>query len=233
MARMILDHFCLGTPNMFWTAKRLRDRTGLGAYDGGWFPRTGVGMRVVPLPELDQYIEIESVIEFDRAKKSPFAMWFHDATREEALVGWTIRVETMAELEELSKRYQAPIGHFVGLRVMPDDSLISVYGVVDTPVVWPKGLPNFICWDRKDVIHPAGRPANHTSKPGKIAWVEFGDEDHRLRDWLGDDLKQLPEIRIVQKGIGLKAAGVEIGGKVVEIRPPFGPDEYAETKMAG
>lgn len=224
---MTLDHFCLGTPNVYWTAKRLRDLTGLGAYDGGWFPRTGVGMRLVPLPEMDQYIEIESVIELDRAKKNPFAMWFNEATRQEALVGWTIRVPTMEELQELAKRYDSPVTFFKGLRIVPDDSVIELYGVVDTMVAWPQSLPNFIFWDKHETMHPARVSAPHRGKPGKIAWVEFGDEDSRLRKWLGEDLKQMPEIRVLEKGIGLKAAGVEVNGKVVEIRPPFGPDEYA------
>ena len=45
---MMIDHVCLATRNVYVTASRLRERLGLESYDGGWFPHTGVAMRVVP-----------------------------------------------------------------------------------------------------------------------------------------------------------------------------------------
>jgi hypothetical protein len=44
-----IDHVCSGTRNIYEGTQRLRDETGFGNYDGGWFPASGLANRIVPL----------------------------------------------------------------------------------------------------------------------------------------------------------------------------------------
>lgn len=217
---MIIDHVCLATRNIYVTASRLRQRLGLETYDGGWFPHMGVGMRVVPIPQSIQYIEIESVIDTETAMLTDWARWFHSVSREEALVGWTIRCDDMEALGRVGDRLGFPVKRADRVRELPDGSWVSVHSVAPTPLVWPKGLPNFVTWG--DGIHPGQRETvvRPNDEPARIVWVEYADPRGELREWLGPDLGALP-IRFVDRDDqGITAVGISYAsGRELELRP--------------
>jgi hypothetical protein len=225
---MIIDHVCLASRNAHVAAARLRAKFGLESYDGGWFPFLGIMMKVVPIPNSVQYIELESVIDVESAMMSDFGQWFHSVSRESALIGWTMQC-TRDELEGLAERLKYPIKYVEGFREMPDGSTLAVYAVGPPTDTWQKGgLPNFVAFDPQRP-HPSERttPVAMANPLTEIAWVEYCDPFDKLKEWLGDSLAELP-IKFVEGNEQklLAAAFNRADGTTIEIRSdPAGPDE--------
>ena len=59
-----LDHYQLSTRNIYESAQKLREETGLGVYDGGFFAGQGMANRIFPLGGIT-YLELGGIIQAD------------------------------------------------------------------------------------------------------------------------------------------------------------------------
>lgn len=215
-----IDHICVGVKNVYEGAQRLRDETGLGNYEGGWFPDLGLANRIVPLGD-DTYIEVESVIDiFKVEERNQAAVWFRDKVAAgDVFIGWCARATTRAEMEAIAKRLDSDIleGR---LRTRPDGSSPVAMRVPETMKCWDAGLPNF--FHIPDLSrHPSRLPIGPGPgvKPYGIAWMELGGSEKVMSDWLGIPASSLP-LRFNGKAPGLYALAVktERGEVVIRLR---------------
>jgi hypothetical protein len=215
-----IDHICIGVKNVYEGSQRLRDETGLGNYEGGWFRELGLANRIVPLGD-DTYIEVEGVIDiFKIEERNKAAVWFRDKVAAgDVFIGWCARATTRAEIEAIAKRLGEDIieGR---LRTRPDGSSPVSIRVPETTKCWDVGLPNFFY--RPDLSrHPSRLPIEPGSgvKPYGIAWMELGGSAEAMSDWLGIPASSLP-LRFNGRAPGLYALAVKTERGEVIIRLP-------------
>ena len=226
------DHICLAARNVYEATFRLSRETGLGNYDGGFFPKYGLGHKVIPLAK-DIYIEVESVVDhMELRNNNPVAKLYEEQTLEgDRFLGWCLRADTMDEME----RFAAHHGSTVDTRTLGQDTARQMMNgnrglALQTPsalVAWPKGKCN-LYYKPPGITHPADHPV----EPGTgtrvgqgLAWIEVGETRQALVDWLGDlvDPDNFPfEVRYNGKAAGLHAVGVKTSDGLIEIRraPP-------------
>ncbi|MBV9121540.1 MAG: VOC family protein, partial [Chloroflexi bacterium] len=138
---------------------------------------------------------------------------------QDALPGWTIRMDSLDELRAVSERLKLPVVDFPPhvVRLRPDGYSLELHAVADTAEVWPKGLPNFIFWDNM-AEHPGRATVDHRVRPGAITWMETGGNEAELREWIGPDIDRMP-LRFVPGTPGLHAAAVATAAGEVVFRP--------------
>ena len=99
-----LDHYDMIAQNMYETTFKISQETGLGNYDGGWFPKMGVGAKMIPFG-CDQFLEVAGFVDTEMFKQLggtyPFAKWL---AHRQAFFLWSLRTDSMEELEELAAR---------------------------------------------------------------------------------------------------------------------------------
>jgi Glyoxalase-like domain len=213
-----IDHICLGVQNVYEGAQRLRDQTGLGNYEGGWFPTMGLANRIVPLGD-DTYIEVEGVVDaFELQRENPTTCWFRDATSAgDVFIGWCARVSSVKELEELAKRLNTEVIQ-TQIRRRPDGSHPVSRLAPATFACWKQGLPNFFCIDDLSK-HPSRQPI---TTPGimsiGIKWLELGGSEEEMSDWLGVRASSL-SLRFNGKSAGLHSMAVQTqaGEKLIRL----------------
>ncbi|MGE6744053.1 VOC family protein [Allorhizobium pseudoryzae] len=115
-----IDHVCLGVRNFFEGSQRLREETGLGCYEGGWFPKLGLANKIFPTGS-DTYIEVESVVDvFQYENGNACARFFKGKCEQgDVFIGWCARVDTRDELEQIAKRLGTDVIEST-LRTRPD-----------------------------------------------------------------------------------------------------------------
>lgn len=211
-----IDHMCLVVANLYEGAQRLRDETGFAAYDGGWFSQWGGAQKTVPLGR-DNYLEIESIIDPQRAAENHFGRYMQKvASRGDHLVGATLCAETHEEIMAFAKRNGMTAKRDWG-RIRPDGTRNRLIAISGVDHAWPRGLPSVSFFpDMND--HPSrAYKADHLVQPDGVAWLEWGDED-AVRSWLGDEADNLP-FKYVDRPAGLYAIAVRtVGGPEVVIR---------------
>jgi hypothetical protein len=88
---------------------------------------------------------------------------------------------------------------------------------------WPKGLPNWYCFEDRINMHPSGQPvipAPGLVKPMGLAWVEVGGTEAEMARWLGEPASKYP-LRFNGKTLGLYALGIKSDkGEIVVRRKP-------------
>lgn len=216
-----IDHICLGVQNVYEGAQRLRDETGLGHYEGGWFPDYGLANRIVPLGG-DVYIEVEGVIDAYKLREgNPVARWFDEQVRDgDVFIGWCARVAERAQLDRLARRFDTEVLDSV-LRVRPDGTRPAAFRVPDAARCWQAGLPNFFYFADMDK-HPSRLPADvgASATPAGVNWMELGGCADAMSDWLGVDATRLG-LRFNGDAPGLYAVAVQTSrGEQVIRRPP-------------
>ncbi|UXN66648.1 VOC family protein (plasmid) [Phyllobacterium sp. A18/5-2] len=180
-----VDHVCLGTRNVFEGAQRLREETGLGCYEGGWFPRLGLANKIFPTGN-DTYIEVESVVDVHEYENgNPAARFFREKCKDgDVFIGWCARVDTKQELEDLAKRLGSQVIEST-LRQRPDGMMGVAVRTPETIPCWGVGLPNFFL-----VTDMAKHPSRVTPQYGTktatgINWLELGGSEEEMSDYLG------------------------------------------------
>ena len=216
-----VDHICLGVQNLYEGTFRLREETGFGDYDGGWFPTSSLANRIVPLGN-DTYIEVESVIDAHKLRQGdPTSVWFDDCVRSgDVFIGWCARVDTRAELDRIAKRLNENVLEDA-LKRSPDGRLAA--GVARVPGAvpcWKAGRPNFFYFPEMDT-HPARlTPTSPVSNPPLgLSYLELGGTAEEMSDWLGLPAEQLP-VRFNGQAEGLYAVVVNTASGPVTIRRP-------------
>lgn len=211
-----IDHISFGVQNLYEGAQRLRDETGFGVAEGGWFRGIGIANRIMPTGA-DTYIEIESVIDtYEFERKNPAAQWFHSRMAGgDRFIGWCCRVSSLDELNAIAKRLGSKV--IVGpVRTRPDGSEPVATRTPDTATCWAKGVPNFF------YVPDASKNAGHIPVPGAntptgIAWLELGGTEREMSEWLGIPASNLP-LRFNGKAPGVHAVGINSTRGLVEIR---------------
>jgi Glyoxalase-like domain len=215
-----IDHICLGVRNIYKAAHRLREETGLGNYDGGWFPEFGLANRIVPLGG-DVYIEIEGVVDaYALHQNNPTAKWFDgQVSAGDVFIGWCARVTTRTELDAIAKRLGASVIDTV-LRVRPDGSSRPSFRVPDTAQCWNVGRPNFF-YTPDMAFHASRQPIGPGPgiTPRGLAWMEIGGSSEDMSEWLGVPAESLG-LRCNGQAAGLYAIGIKTDAGEIEIRRP-------------
>ncbi len=229
-----LDHFSLITRNQSEATFRLSRETGLGSYDGGFFPKFGAGIRVIPLGE-DVFLEIQSLVDLDVMKRELETPSFFGQVlmkRRETFLAWCFRTDTEAELEEFSR----VTGHKIDREVLNYENAQQMMNgdknvVIEAPNAlecWPQGMPNVYWWPdmtKHDSRYPV-EARTGDREPLGLAWVEVGGTEADFDAWFGGltRAKDHP-VRFNGGKHGLYALGVKTTKGEVTIRRPSLNDE--------
>jgi hypothetical protein len=220
MTMIEIDHICLGAQNVYGGAHRLHQETGLGHYEGGWFPKLGLANRIFPTGG-DTYIEVESCIDvFAYEQGIEIARYFHDqCVKGDVFIGWCARVDTRAELEALAKRLGTDIVEN-GLRQRPDGATGIAARTPETLGCWQAGIPNFFLVEDRSK-HPSTQATQFATKtPMAAPWLEVGGTEEEMSDYLGIKASSIG-LRFNGKPHGLYAMGVQTDqGEVIIRRDP-------------
>lgn len=226
------DHVCLVCPNVYEGTFRLSRETGIGNYDGGFFPTYGLGHKVVSLAP-DIYIEVEGVVDHRALKDgNPVAKLYEAQTMDgDRFLGWCLRTDSMDEMRAFAAHHGTVVDEKTLSPASARQMMNGQRGIsLQTPsalTAWPKGKPN-LYYKPPGSPHPAAAPP----EPGTgsvvgrgLAWIEIGQTRDELAAWLGDLVspEAFPfEIRYNGLSSGLHALGVETSAGLVEIRraPP-------------
>jgi Glyoxalase-like domain len=215
-----IDHICLGVKNVYEGAHRLRAETGLGNYDGGWFPMSGLANRIVPLGD-HTYIEVEAVVDAHMtADPSSTACWFHDQVSDgDVYIGWCARTGSLAELEAVAKRLNVELMTTM-LKRTPDGGQIGAPRAPAAVTAWKAGVPNFFFFP--DLArHGSQKPVTGPSPtvPRGLAWMEVGGTAEEMSDWLGQRADTLA-LKFNGDAPGLYAVAIKTDAGEVVIRRP-------------
>jgi hypothetical protein len=157
------------------TARRLAEKLGVGAVDGGIHPRFGTRNIIIPLAH-ERYVEVVAVLDHPASDKAPFGQAVR--ARSEAgggWLGWVVRVDDMAEAEQRLGREAV-----AGNRSRPDGvelkwRQLGVKGLIADP-----GLPYYIHWEDRSVHPSVGATTDVT-----ISGLEIAGDPERVCAWLG------------------------------------------------
>lgn len=227
-----LDHIALWSRNHYRSTYDLSRETGLGNFDGGFFPAHGIGQKIVPLGG-HIYLEIEGVIDFDVLAEGS---WITEAIARstgdgegDCFMGWCLGSDSLDEIEAFAAhRGITPQRGIAGGKFRmtgPTDA----GDVILTPSVqqsWGVGKPNMYL-----VPDFSGKSAAMVAQPGTgdvipqgVAWIEIGGTRHELVDWLGpvfDATEAAIDIRYNGGPPGLHALAVDTsdGERLIRRRP--------------
>jgi Glyoxalase-like domain len=157
------------------TARRLAEKLGVAAVDGGIHPRFGTRNIIIPLAH-ERYVEVVSVLDHPSSDKAPFGQAVR--ARSEAgggWLGWVVCVDDMSEAEQRLGREAV-----AGNRRRPDGvelkwRQLGVKGLIADPE-----LPYYIQWDDMSVHPSVGATTTVT-----ISGLQIAGEPERVCDWLG------------------------------------------------
>src|SRR5882724_5991067 len=213
---MHLDHYMIGVGNIYMAAHKLREETGLGFYDGGFFPNgAGMANKIFPLGG-GTYIELNGIVDAGMLD-TPNGKAMAERTAKGEYFGLlAMRVDTKEEMEEIAKRHNSTVN--TGGRTRPDGP----------PVKWlstpsgasQKGRVNWYCHEERINMHPSGQPV--VPGPGLVtplglAWLEVGGTEQEMTDWIGQPASNFP-YRFNGKAHGLYALAVKTEKGEVVIR---------------
>lgn len=166
---MRLDHlsYAAGAEGLAGCVQRLGARLGAGFSDGGLHPSFGTRNFVLPLSG-GCYLEVVGALDHPAVDRAPFGRAVRDRSAAGGgWLGWVIRVEELAPVEQRLGRQAAP-GH----RRRPDGfdlrwQQLGVTNAADDPQ-----LPFFVHWQSDDQHHPSAGGSAITLRRLEIA----GDE---------------------------------------------------------
>lgn len=174
-----LDHVVYAVRDLAAAAARFRTDLGLDSVAGGRHPGWGTANRIVPLGE--DYVELIAVADPSEADRSVFGRSLR--RRLDAGEGWFAVCAASDDLEAIAARLGAEVE--LGERIRPDGEAVR-WRRVD-----PEGrepwLPFFIAWDVPPELHPGRARVGHGVRVRRLAWVEVGGDEGRLRSWLGGE----------------------------------------------
>jgi hypothetical protein len=231
---MHFEHYQLSTRNIYQTAQKLREETGLGFYDGGYFTSGGIANKIFPLGECT-YLEVEGVVDAGAVATDPGAKAFYDRSADgESFSLLSMRVDTLEEMQALAARFGATLAKSPTTRVRPNGPPVEAYstppgthtghGAVSGELATPERsgrvgwfyFPNLY-------LHPAGQPVFNWPgcvEPQGISFLEVGGTEQEMTEWLGQPASNFP-YRFNGKPQGLYAIGVKTSKGEVVIRRPW------------
>jgi len=225
-----LDHFALFSHNLYRATFNVSQETGLGNYDGGFFPNYGIGIKVVPLGP-DLFLEIESLIEYSAIKRlvesDEITLYTKALAHPEVFYGWCFRTDTREELDELARVAGFTVDEVAlneeKCQQMMTGEKVVVVAAPRARDAWPLGMPNVYFWpdmSKHDGRFPA-TAGTGTVTPAGVAWIEVGGSAEDFEAWFGGYTKASDHpIRFNGKSLGLYAIAVKTEAGEVVIRRP-------------
>lgn len=226
-----LDHIALWTRNHYRHAYELSQESGLGSFDGGFFPVHGLAQKIVPLGG-DVYIEVEGIVDLDVFIGGS---WIRETLERNTVdgacfMGWCLRSDSFGDLEALAtyRGVEVQQGISGGYQVMTTPPATGM--LLLTPPVrqsWGLGKPNMYYepdlsahYGRQSALPGTGPVVGHG-----VSWIEIGGTREELADWLGPvfaETEAAIDIRYNGGRSGLHAVGVNTsaGEKVIRRQPP-------------
>jgi hypothetical protein len=205
---LAIDHAIIAVTDPASWAEHLNARAGLTAVPGGRHEGTGTGNWIVPLG--DAYLELMTVVDAVEAQNNALGRWVIDQTRYgDRLAAVCLRTDAIDEIADRLGRAPESMA-----RRTEDDAELRWRLVGLDAALSAEQLPFFIQWDTEDGQHPGRMPAEHTNAPSGIPWIEFGGDQQRLADWLGEHA--LP-IRCVDEPPGPRTVAVATADRLVRI----------------
>jgi hypothetical protein len=214
-----IDHISISAANIYEASHRLREETGIGFYDAGFFPG-GNANRVFPLGG-STYLEVGGFVDVFVASdpKRPKPWWYEKVRDGDRFSGLCLRVDTLDELKEIADRLKVKFPAGPLSKTKPDGTQLYAYGVPSASDAWPKGLPNWYYFPDYNK-HPSGQPVIGTTdlvNPLGISFLEVGGTEGALIEWMGVPASNYP-FRFNGKVPGLYAVGVKTEKGEIVIR---------------
>ena len=210
MSGLWMDHVIYAVDDLDAAAAVMFDREGLASVPGGRHEGWGTANRIVPLGE--SYLELITVVDVDEAEQSEFGRAVRRALTEgHPLVGWVVATD---DIDGVAKRLELEVEE--KSREAEDGSTLSWRLAGLERALKTGALPFFVQWEVPPERHPGAAEVRHEADARGIAWVEVcADDKDEVREWLGDDGRDLP-VRITDGDPGLAAAAIETaGGEIV------------------
>jgi hypothetical protein len=204
---MRIDHLIYGVTDLERAVRRFEDDHGLSATGGGEHREFGTHNRIVPVGH-GQFIELLAVA--DPGSRHPLAValsaWLQDG--DERLVALCLRPD---DLDATAERLSTPV--VPAQRHNADGEVLRWRLAGVEAALGLERLPFFIDWEGAErQLDP--QHASAASTDG-IAWVEYGGDAVRLRQWTG--AADLP-LRNVAGDPGPRAVGLRRGSETVVLR---------------
>ncbi len=225
-----MDHYDMIAQNFYEAAFKISQETGLGNFDGGWFPRMGVGTRMIPLGG-DQFLEVAGFCDTEAFKQAGGAFPFDKMlAHKQAFFLWSFRTDSLEELEELAR----VCGWGVDREILNEEGAqILMNGkrgaaIVETPIGFEavqRGMPEVYYWpdmSQHDSRLPIEKGTGDGRKPQGVSWIEVGGTADQLESWFKGMLraKDYP-IHFNGETPGIYAIAVATSKGEVVIRRPF------------
>jgi len=217
-----LDHYQMSTRNIYMSAQKLREETGLGFYDGGYFAAGGIANKIFPLGG-GTYLEVEGVVDAGMIATTPGAKAFHDRTAEgECFSLLCMRTDTVEEMQAIADRLKTTISKSPVTRIRPNGPPVQAYSTPQAPVRDSSRI-TWYCHEDRLYMHPAGQPVFNWPgcvEPQGISFLEVGGTEKEMTDWIGEPATNFP-YRFNGKPHGLYAIGVKTNKGERVIRRPW------------
>jgi Glyoxalase-like domain len=203
---MRIDHVVYGVSNLPDAAKRFADDYGLEAIGGGEHPEFGTRNEIIPVGD-GQYLELMAVA--DPSSTHPLAVSLADRVRDrDRPLALCLRPES---LDSVARRLGIEV--VPGERHNPGGEVLRWRLAGIAAALGPERLPFFIDW--RGAEDDLDRRHAEASVTDGIAWVEYGADAARLREWLGGEEGAL---RLVGEEPGPHAIALKRGGDTIVIR---------------
>ncbi len=187
----VIDHVLLPVPDLESAARKIQERYGLQAKEGGRHATGGTANYIVPLGR--QYLELIAVIDSQAAAGSRLGSRVMETAREgNTFVAWALRTTDLDALRAklLGAGWDLP-PIVEGSRRRPDGQVLSwrTQDVDRGPE--PNAIPFVIEWKIPDGLHPGQGEATHRNGAVSIKRVVAGARDpvgvrRRLQLLLGE-----------------------------------------------
>ena len=223
-----LDHYDMIAQNMYETTFKISQETGLGNYDGGWFPKMGVGAKMIPFG-CDQFLEVAGFVDTEMFKQLggtyPFAKWL---AHRQAFFLWSLRTDSMEELEELARVCGWEIDRDIlgeeGAQTMMNGHKVLLPEAPVGFTALERGMPQIYFWsdmNEHDSRFPVAEGTGDGREAQGVSWIEIGGTAKELESWFKGMLKAKDHpIHFNGQTPGLYAIAVATSKGEVVIRQP-------------
>jgi len=194
-----IDHVVLAVRDLGASADRLWDEHGLRFAPGGRHPQWGTANMIAPLG--NDYVELLGVVDEEVGSANMLGRTLMDLSADGDR--WFSVCLADGDIDATAARLGLRVRP--GARTRPDGTEVRWRGAGIEERGEDLCLPFFISWDVPAGLHPGAAPAEHRIPVERVAWVEVGGDEARLRDWL--DGADVP-IRVVDGDPRVHAVGI-------------------------
>ncbi|MFC6396412.1 VOC family protein [Luteococcus sanguinis] len=177
---MHVDHlvFAAGPEGLQATSDRLGELLGAQFKDGGFHPRFGTRMHLLPLAA-GRYLEVVEVLDHPAAEKAVYGQAVR--ARSEmggGWMGWAVTVDDLAPVEERLERQAV-----MGSRHFPDGRLLEWQQIGIKGLMADPQLPYFVKWLSDEDVLPSALEGDI-----KLVEMDIAGSTSRVADWLGVEI---------------------------------------------